>query len=308
MDDMGCTPFRLAAEGGHALVLNELVTTAAQQQQQQRQHQQQQGQSGPTPSALAAVDGVNRSSPDGVTPLLAACAGRNMGCVLILLASRLPDLNLALPDGNTALHIAAREGLPVTVAFLLLAGVDTRRRNGRGQTALDIATLHRHEATIQVPSAPCAWAILCGQCSCCVLLPGRRCRCCVLQSPSIWFCLWHHGNSREGKLSVYAHPHKPLGPAVTRLAPQVLSATAQQLRAASEVLQQTPGVPENVAGGGNWLGGAGASGPLNWDGFSAALSRIWHSTKAIRSVTNTAAAAAAAAAAATPPTASAIQD
>lgn len=141
LDDLGCTPIRLAAETGHTLVLNELVTHAASR----------------APSMASAMEVVDRAGTDGMTPLLAACANKHMGCVLILLASRLPNLNIALPDGNTALHVAAQEGLPVTVAFLLLAGIDPNRRNAKGQSALDIASLHLHEATIQVrPGAPLA--------------------------------------------------------------------------------------------------------------------------------------------------------
>jgi hypothetical protein len=69
----------------------------------------------------------------------------------------LPDVNVTDAEGNTPLMRAARHGFIDAVVCLLREGADYRRKNGRGQTAYDLAKAESNTASIalqmQVPGA-----------------------------------------------------------------------------------------------------------------------------------------------------------
>ena len=69
----------------------------------------------------------------------------------------LPDVNVVDAEGNTPLMRAARHGFIDAVVCLLREGADYRRKNGRGQTAYDLAKAESNTASIalqmQVPGA-----------------------------------------------------------------------------------------------------------------------------------------------------------
>jgi hypothetical protein len=69
----------------------------------------------------------------------------------------LPDINVTDAEGNTPLMRAARHGFIDAVVALLREGADYKRKNGRGQTAYDLAKAESNTASIalqmQVPGA-----------------------------------------------------------------------------------------------------------------------------------------------------------
>ena len=79
------------------------------------------------------------AAPDGLTALLAACAGakttRDTSAIELLLA-RGADPNRPNQEGNDALMTCARHGLVQGVIALLESGADPRRANRHGTTAL----------------------------------------------------------------------------------------------------------------------------------------------------------------------------
>lgn len=82
---------------------------------------------------------IDLQAPDGLTALLAACAGarttRDTSAIELLLA-RGADPNLANREGNDPLMMCARHGLVEAVIALLRAGADPKRANRYGTTAL----------------------------------------------------------------------------------------------------------------------------------------------------------------------------
>lgn len=82
---------------------------------------------------------VNDSNTAGRTPLhLAAEAGKTK--VVAKLAGPLKaDVNAKDSGGNTPLHLAAKEGQHDVVQALLKAGADATIKNGKDQTAADLA-------------------------------------------------------------------------------------------------------------------------------------------------------------------------
>lgn len=76
-------------------------------------------------------------SPEGDTPLLAACRNGHVPAALCLL-SHGAEATLAAGDGQTALHLSCREGNEALAEALLLQGADVRARdkNGKGSHQL----------------------------------------------------------------------------------------------------------------------------------------------------------------------------
>ncbi|PON64902.1 Cdk-activating kinase assembly factor [Parasponia andersonii] len=88
---------------------------------------------------------------DGKTPLMVACMNPN----LIDIAKTLIQLGANVNayrhgrDAGTPLHHVAKEGLDQTVALLLSHGANALLPNDDGQTALEIARLHRHTKVVR---------------------------------------------------------------------------------------------------------------------------------------------------------------
>lgn len=70
-----------------------------------------------------------------------------------MLSRKLGDLHLADHNGDTALHIAARNGQVFVTAFLLLGGVDATRQNKSGLTPADLARRYNNFACLELLSA-----------------------------------------------------------------------------------------------------------------------------------------------------------
>ncbi|KAH3759900.1 hypothetical protein Pelo_8278 [Pelomyxa schiedti] len=80
-------------------------------------------------------------------PLAVACREREAGVVVALLECPRVDVNLAMATeyqgiiGQTALHVACEQGFVEGVKVLLqVNGIDTNRKNNKGETPLDVAT------------------------------------------------------------------------------------------------------------------------------------------------------------------------
>ncbi|XP_036378535.1 cyclin-dependent kinase 4 inhibitor C [Megalops cyprinoides] len=59
------------------------------------------------------------------------------------------DVNMLDNEGNLPLHLAAREGNLDVVKFLIQRTTDPSRRNVKGKTAYDLATMHNRHSTAQ---------------------------------------------------------------------------------------------------------------------------------------------------------------
>jgi ankyrin repeat protein len=76
----------------------------------------------------------------GKTALMEAASSQYGGLVAVLLSKSKPKLDLTDADGNTALILAAQHGDVDGVKALLKARANKTIKNGKGHTALDIAT------------------------------------------------------------------------------------------------------------------------------------------------------------------------
>lgn len=83
----GETAIFVAAMNNQLLALDELVVAAVSQQLE-----------------------IDESGSHGWTPLHAACKSGSVGCLLVLLSTKLVGLNSRALDGSTPLHVAASNG------------------------------------------------------------------------------------------------------------------------------------------------------------------------------------------------------
>ncbi|CAN0348296.1 unnamed protein product, partial [Hapterophycus canaliculatus] len=79
---------------------------------------------------------VNWVSPEGDSPLLAACRNGHLTTALCLL-SHGALVNQAADDGQTALHLACRHGKEAVAEALILGGADVSVRDHSGATAFE---------------------------------------------------------------------------------------------------------------------------------------------------------------------------
>lgn len=95
---------------------------------------------------------VNWVSPEGDTPLLAACRNGHISTALCLL-SHGASANQAAKDGQTALHLSCRHGQEAVAEALILGGADVFARDNNGETVARLwsnnvtrqfSHLHRH--------------------------------------------------------------------------------------------------------------------------------------------------------------------
>lgn len=75
---------------------------------------------------------VNWVSPEGDTPLLAACRNGHAPVALCLL-SHGASVNQAAKDGQTALHLSVRHGKEAVAEALILEGADVFARDNQGK-------------------------------------------------------------------------------------------------------------------------------------------------------------------------------
>lgn len=67
-----------------------------------------------------------------------------------MLSRKQGDLYATARNGDTTLHVAARNGQVFVTALLLLGGVDAGRRNMQGETAADVALHFGHRACLEL--------------------------------------------------------------------------------------------------------------------------------------------------------------
>jgi ankyrin repeat protein len=96
------------------------------------------------PQMIALLIEEGEMKPDelngvGKTPLHVAAEFGKLRVVEKLVTDLKADVNLNDGGGNTALHIAAREGHREVVQALIKAGADPGLKNGKDQTAYDVA-------------------------------------------------------------------------------------------------------------------------------------------------------------------------
>lgn len=90
-------------------------------------------------SLLDAGASINATSRDGWTPLMLAIAVDAPTQIVDDLLTADADVGIADDDGNTALHLAARQGDLIAVQDLLKVGADPLAATDRGRTALHLA-------------------------------------------------------------------------------------------------------------------------------------------------------------------------
>ena len=85
-----------------------------------------------TVDAFPSLSDVNWVSPEGDTPLLAACRNGHASVALCLL-SHGASVNQAANDGQTALHLSVRHGKETVAEALILGGADIFARDNSGE-------------------------------------------------------------------------------------------------------------------------------------------------------------------------------
>jgi ankyrin repeat protein len=115
------TPLAVAAERGHIEVMKLLLDAGAK---------------------------VN-ANPDGYTPLMRACCGKQPEAAKILLAAG-ADPNLQRHDGQRALHLAAKNDCAKCAELLLAHGADPAALAYKKDTALHYAELYKYEDVAEV--------------------------------------------------------------------------------------------------------------------------------------------------------------
>lgn len=85
-----------------------------------------------TCGACGSDSDVNWVSPEGDTPLLAACRNGHVPAALFLL-SHGASVNQAAKDGQTALHLSCRHGKEAVAEALILRGADVFARDSGGE-------------------------------------------------------------------------------------------------------------------------------------------------------------------------------
>ncbi|KAH3722828.1 hypothetical protein Pelo_18465 [Pelomyxa schiedti] len=172
----GCTMLHLACGGGHVRLARKLLAVGATRSPPINPNPTFCG--GHTPLSEAAEYGKKAVvrvllATSGVDvnkgcPLALACWGNHMGVVAALLGCPRVDVNGVYTSaygflvGQTALHAACDRGfLKGVKALLQVNGIDTNRKNAKGETPLDVATrrnstdicklLRDHNTRIQSP-------------------------------------------------------------------------------------------------------------------------------------------------------------
>ena len=149
------TPLWIAAETGHAEVVQALIEAEA---DVNKAHAY-----GTTPLFIAAQNGhvevvqalieaeadVNKAETDGTTPLLIASQNGHAEVVVSRMYMADPDVDKANVHGMTPLLFAAKNGHADVVQALIEADADVNKANRNGFTPLFMATQNRHAEIVQ---------------------------------------------------------------------------------------------------------------------------------------------------------------
>ncbi len=104
-------------------------------------------------AVLAAKPKVNRVTSEGKTALTLATRFAMEDTVERLLKQPGIDVNVAGRDGETPLMLASEVGSERTVALLIEAGADRRRKDARGRTAADLAAANNFGSIVRMLNA-----------------------------------------------------------------------------------------------------------------------------------------------------------
>jgi murein DD-endopeptidase MepM/ murein hydrolase activator NlpD len=91
------------------------------------------------PATGAALGDLHARNEAGLTPLMAAVTANTSADVLDTLLAAGADVDMAAANGATALMLAAGQGTPAQVIYLLNAGADPTPRDAEGRNAADHA-------------------------------------------------------------------------------------------------------------------------------------------------------------------------
>lgn len=159
MNHQGRTPLHQAAENGHAVIVELLLSTYNIDVDLEKTF------GGYTPLLLAAKNGhdvvvtlllqtakvdVDRQNSNGETALLLAAANGYNTTVRLLLDSGEVDVNRKRMGGHTPLILAAKNGHDAVVRLLFQSGkVAVNQQNENGETALLLAAEKGHETIVR---------------------------------------------------------------------------------------------------------------------------------------------------------------
>jgi ankyrin repeat protein len=121
VDDAGATPLMYAINGDHGPVVRSLLYHGAE---------------------------VNNEGPSGWSPIHFAVERKHHGILTDLLRVEEIDVNKRLPNGSTALHIAAQNNDPMAARLLLASGANVHVSNKGGNTAFMILAEAANNANI----------------------------------------------------------------------------------------------------------------------------------------------------------------
>lgn len=134
-DEHNLTPLHHAARNGRFLVVDELLTFMLQNH----------------PERLQQL--LLELTPDGRNALHLACSKDSVSCAIVMLSRKKGDLLAAARNGDTALHVAARNGQVYVTALLLMGGADVNYRNLQGDTPAEVAAHHGNRACLELLAA-----------------------------------------------------------------------------------------------------------------------------------------------------------
>ncbi|XP_072848765.1 ankyrin repeat and death domain-containing protein 1B isoform X2 [Pogona vitticeps] len=153
-DEKGRKPFHLAAEMGHAELVNELVSLNLFTSGKDNE--------GNTALHLAAKNGhdnvvevlllqweeINEFNQNGETPFYLAVEGGHEKCADLLLQAG-SDINILNKYSTSALHIATQNGHTPLVRFLINKNIDLDARSEQNNSALHLAIIKNNLPVIQ---------------------------------------------------------------------------------------------------------------------------------------------------------------
>jgi ankyrin repeat protein len=157
----GATAMYICSQEGHADCLKMLIDAGAKMNLQLEDGTSplyiatQQGNTGCMDVLIKQGADLHKSRSDGTTPLIGCVmqgAAKNTSydkCIRMLVAVS-PDLTVAMDDGATALHIAAKVGDQMASELLINNGADINAVTKMNETPIMFAALENHKAVVNL--------------------------------------------------------------------------------------------------------------------------------------------------------------